>query len=202
MRVHEAIDSIATIQTQIARAQVFRGYRALPVGITGALALIGAALQDRFVPAPGAQLDRYVVYWGSIATVSLGGCLVGMLLRYRRNPTRLAKASTLAALERLTPSLIVGAIVTLVVARDAPSLGAYLPGLWQLLFCLGVFASLPQLPRATVVVAFLYLTAGAANLALAGQMSFSPWVMGLVFGVGQLAAAAILYLTLEQRDDE
>ena len=33
-----------------------------------------------------------------------------------------------------------------------------------------------------------------------GEHAFSPWVMGLPFGVGQLLAGAVLYWTLERND--
>ena len=69
-----------------------------------------------------------------------------------------------------------------------------LPGLWQVLFSLGIFASCRLLPRATFGVAVFYLASGLTCLALArGEAAFSPWAMGLPFGVGQLLAAAVLY---------
>jgi hypothetical protein len=74
-----------------------------------------------------------------------------------------------------------------------------LPGLWQVLFSLGVFASCRLLPRATFGVGVFYLAAGLACLALArDDLALSPWAMGLPFGVGQLLAATVLYRTLER----
>ena len=76
-----------------------------------------------------------------------------------------------------------------------------LPGLWQILFSLGIFASCRLLPRAIFGVAVFYLASGLACLALArGELAFSPWAMGLPFGTGQLLAAAVLYRTLECPD--
>jgi hypothetical protein len=34
-----------------------------------------------------------------------------------------------------------------------------------------------------------------------GDAAFSPWAMGLPFGVGQFLAAAVLYRTLECSDE-
>jgi hypothetical protein len=74
-----------------------------------------------------------------------------------------------------------------------------LPGLWQILFGLGVFASCRLLPRATFWVGVFYLGSGLAVLALAHQeAALSPWAMGLPFGAGQMLAAAVLYFTLER----
>jgi len=75
-----------------------------------------------------------------------------------------------------------------------------LPGLWAVCFSLGIFASRTLLPRGIAPVAGYYLIAGCMNLVLArGPAAFSPWAMGLTFGVGQLLAAAVLYWNLERR---
>jgi hypothetical protein len=50
-------------------------------------------------------------------------------------------------------------------------------------------------------VALFYLAAGLTSLTLArGDAAFSPWAMGLSFGIGQFLAAGVLYRTLECRD--
>jgi hypothetical protein len=94
-------------------------------------------------------------------------------------------------------------MLTLVLVRSAPESLWMLPGLWQVLYSLGIFASCRLLPRATFGVAVFYLIAGLLTLAFArGELAFSPWAMGLPFGAGQLFAAAVLYRTLECRDDQ
>jgi len=76
-----------------------------------------------------------------------------------------------------------------------------LPGLWAMLFSMGIFASYRLLPKATFWVALFYMIAGTILLTL-GEDALSPWAMGLPFGAGQLFAAAILYWTLERSDGE
>ena len=50
-----------------------------------------------------------------------------------------------------------------------------LPGLWQILFSLGVFASSRLLPRATSGVAVFYLLTGLTTLSVArGDLAFLP----------------------------
>jgi hypothetical protein len=66
-----------------------------------------------------------------------------------------------------------------------------LPGLWQVLFSMGVFASCRFLPRQMFAVGVWYLAAGVTCLAL-GSGAFSPWAMGLPFGFGQLMVATVL----------
>jgi len=77
-----------------------------------------------------------------------------------------------------------------------------LPGLWQIFYALGIFASCRLLPKPTFWVAVFYLATGLTVLAMAhDEAALSPWTMGFPFGVGQFLAAGVLYRTLE-RDHE
>jgi hypothetical protein len=80
---------------------------------------------------------------------------------------------------------------------------ALLPGLWAVLFGLGVFASRPYLPRATGWVALFYLAAGGLLLWAADRpgVALNGWGVGGVFGVGQLATALVLHRNVERHDD-
>ena len=79
---------------------------------------------------------------------------------------------------------------------------AYLPGLWAILFSLGLFSSRAYLPRATGWVALFYLAAGCGLLTLApGGGSMVGWGTGATFCVGQLAIALVLHANLQRDDD-
>ena len=109
------------------------------------------------------------------------------------------------------PSVLAGALLTFVICDYVRSGIWMLPGLWMILFSLGVFASARLLPRAVFAVGGFYLIAGVMTLAMTsdpqmggsfwggGGLRFSPWVMGGVFGVGQFATAGILYWKLEKQ---
>lgn len=76
-----------------------------------------------------------------------------------------------------------------------------LPGLWQLLFSLGVFASCHFLPRLTFGVGIWYLVTGLTTLIMqADSPALLPWTMGISFGIGQLLVAAILQYGYESFD--
>ena len=80
-----------------------------------------------------------------------------------------------------------------------------LPGLWQVVYSLGIFASCRLLPRPTFWVAVFYLASGLAVLAAArGARRSRRGRWALPFGAGQFLAAAVLYCTLERdhADDE
>ena len=78
-----------------------------------------------------------------------------------------------------------------------------LPGLWSIFFSLGIFASYRLLPKATFWIGVFYMAAGVLCLLWArSDFEFWPWAMGVPFGVGQVMSAAILYWTLERKNDE
>ena len=48
MELREALQQISDIRQQMARSEVFRGYRSLTVGSSGVLGLLAAAVQPRW----------------------------------------------------------------------------------------------------------------------------------------------------------
>ena len=90
-----------------------------------------------------------------------------------------------------------------VLVEAAPAQLWMLPGLWQLLFSLGVFASCRFLPRQTLAVGVWYLVAGLTCIVVqSGTKTFSPWTMGIPFGAGQLLVAAVLQFGFEKGSDD
>ena len=78
-----------------------------------------------------------------------------------------------------------------------------LPGLWQILFSLGVFASCRSLPAPIFAAAVWYLAAGLGNVALAGSdHALSPLAMAVPFAAGQLFVALVLYRSIGENDAE
>ena len=195
-----ALDQIAEIRRAVSRGQVFRGYRAQTTAVTGVLAIVAAALQPAVISNPWQQLPMYLGLWGGLAVMCAALFGTEQFLRIRRLNSPLQTERTIDAVERFIPSLAAGAFLTVVYFRFIPAQTWMLPGLWAVCFSLGIFASRTLLPRGIAVVAGYYLLAGCMNLVLArGPWAFSPWAMGLTFGVGQLLAAAVLYWNLERR---
>ena len=78
-----------------------------------------------------------------------------------------------------------------------------LPGLWQVLVSLGLFASVRTLPRSIALAGAWYFISGFTILLLASQShTLSPWTMGLPFVIGQLLMAALLYFASGDDDAE
>lgn len=200
MELRDALSQIAEIRHQMARTEVFRGYRALPVAFSGLLALMAACVQPFWVGEPRDHVFAYLSLWIGAAIISAVSAGVGMFAG-RRVTNNLRRELTWLAIEQFVPAIVAGGLITLVFGIAVPEGLGFLPGLWQVLFSLGVFASCRLLPRATFAVGVFYLVTGVLTMTTArSDWALSPWSMGLPFGAGQLLAAAVLYWTLERVD--
>jgi hypothetical protein len=202
MELHEALTQITEIRLQMARTEVFRGYRAVAAAFSGAVAVSAATVQVLLVREPEQQINAYLILWIGAAVVSALSAVLEMAIRARNATSPLTREITLLAMEQFSPCLVAGALVTMVLVRSAPQSVWMLPGLWQIFYSLGIFASCRLLPRSIFGVAIFYLITGLSTLALAqGEWALSPWAMAIPFGVGQVLAAAVLYRTLERNHD-
>ena len=200
MELREALTQIAEIRRQMAKNEVFRGYRSAPVAVSGLLAVAAAIVQPRFAPDPAQNIGPYLTLWIGVALFSMAAVALEMTLRLQWTGDRTHLELTRLAIEQFFPCVVAGVLVTAVLARGDSQYLVLLPGLWQILFSLGICASARLLPRAIFAVGAFYLLSGIIVLLGASQdLSLSPWSMGLPFGVGQLVSAGILYWTLERR---
>ena len=200
MELNEALTQIAEIRRTMAKSDVFRGYRSAPVAFSGFVALAAAVAQPRVAPDPAEDLYAYLALWVAAAMVSVLAVAIEMTWRLRLIGERTHFEITRLAIEQFLPSVAAGVLVTAVIVRYMPDQAVLLPGLWQMFFALGICASSRVLPRAIFVVGAFYLTSAVLVLIWARDgSSLAPWSMGGPFAFGQLAAAAILYWTLERR---
>ena len=63
MDLHDALTQITEIRQQLARTEVFRGYRAVPITFSGILALAVAGFQALWLPQPAEHVGDYLVLW-------------------------------------------------------------------------------------------------------------------------------------------
>jgi len=197
MDFSRALSQIADIHQQIARGEMYRGYRPLPVA---ASALIGFAAAWWQPPMLGVSDPiGFVLYW--TATAACAG-FVGaseILYNYVVRDDRLGRRRTRQVVGQFLPSLVAGAVITASFMHLSAALVPLLPGLWALCFGVGIFASRPYLPRASGWVALFYYAAGVVLLWSArGPEPLNAWWVGATFGTGQLMAAAVLYWKLER----
>lgn len=189
----EALAEIDSIRSHIAQGVEFRGYGPTTLAVTGVLALLAASIQARWVPSPMGAPGDYLSLWIGTAAVSLALIIVEAVTRARRIHSGLAAEMLRSAVEQFAAPIVAGVLLTVVLTHRSPQSLWMLPGLWEVLFSLGVFASRRFLPAPIFGVGVWYLAAGSACLAYGqGAWALSPWEMGVPFGVGQLGVAAVL----------
>jgi len=200
--LHKALSEISAIRGHIARGAVFRGYGPITLATTGLLALAAATLQAYWLPAPQRDVVAYLSIWVPTAALSLLIISVETITRARRLHCGLAAQMMQAAAEQFLPAIVAGLLLTVVLLRYAPQGLWMLPGLWQVVFSLGVFASCRFLPRAMFTAGIWYLCCGLMCLSVGpGQRALGPWMMGVPFGAGQLIVAAVLKFNCRDGDE-
>jgi hypothetical protein len=201
--LHRALEEIHSIRAQLARSAAFRGYGPATLAVTGVLALVAASLQARWLSEPLDHIRSYLAIWIVTAGLSLVIIIIEALLRAPRVHAGLAMEMVHSALEQFMPAIVAGLLLTVLLFKAAPETLWMLPGLWQVLFSQGVFSSCRVLPRPIFVVGVWYLATGLTCLAFGrGDLAFSPWLMGIPFGVGQLMVALLLQFGYAQADEE
>jgi hypothetical protein len=208
--LRQALDDISAIRTQVARGTQFRGYGPLSVASSGVLALLVAAAESHWMAGPSHRmagsnqaLKVFLGVWIATAAIAVFLSALETIFRARRVHSGLAMEMIQAAVEQFLPCAVVGLLLTVVLLRIAPQDSWMLPGLWEVIFSLGVFASCRFLPRQMFGVGAWYLAAGLVCLLVASSHhALSPWAMGIPFGIGQLLIAAVLRYGFEDAIEE
>jgi hypothetical protein len=200
--LEHALADIHLIRHQVARGTQFRGYGPGSIAVTGLAALAVAWGESLWAGHGSHDLAVNLMIWLSTATASLLLSGIDTWRRARRVHVDLAEEMLQAAAEQFIPALAVGALLTVVLVRVAPGEGWLLPGLWEIIFSLGIFASCRFLPRPMFAVGLWYLAAGLCSLVVgSGPKVFLPWTMGVPFGAGQLLVAAVLKICVDQNSE-
>jgi len=199
MELNKALVQISEIHAQLAKSEIYRGCSPLVVAFTGGFAILGGLLQPWIVPT-GLPL-AFVNYWVVVALVSFAFVAAHIGSDYWSCASPSRRRATRKILGQFLPCVLAGAILTGLLIQPDASRGALLPGLWAILFSLGIFSCRPYLPRTIGWVALFYLIAGTVLLSLAGgDTACSPWGMAVTFGVGQFLAALAMHINLERKE--
>ena len=199
----KALADIVAIRSQIAAGTAFRGYGPATMAATGAAALITAILQALWLDDPTGHPLAFFLGWGAAALLSGIMIWIEMRARSRRHHSGLADAMIHQAIEQFLPAGVAGVLLGVLLWRSAPETLWLLPGLWQVLVSLGIFASVRSLPRSVALAGAWYFVSGFAVVLLASHSHMlSPWTMGLPFVIGQSVMAGILYFASGENDVE
>jgi hypothetical protein len=199
----KALADIGLIRGQIAAGTAFLGYGPAAIAASGGFALLTILGQHVWLDDPNGHPTVFFATWIATACASAGLVWVEMRARSRRHHHGLADAMLHQAVEQFLPAVAAGIALALMLWRCAPEVLWMLPGLWQVLVALGVFASIRTLPRGVVLGGAWYFVAGFGSLLLASEShALSPWTMGMPFVIGQFLIAALLRFAPGVADDE
>ncbi|MCJ2043826.1 hypothetical protein MKK58_04655 [Methylobacterium sp. J-078] len=197
----KALADIVAIRSQLVRGTAFSGYGPAAFAATAALALATATVQSLLLDDPDGRPLAYFGAWIVTAVIALALIGAEMRARARRHTGGLGDAMIHDAVEQFLPAGAAGALLALVLARVSPENLWLLPGLWQVLVSLGIFAGIRVMPRGVALVGAWYLVAGLAVLVVSGEgRHLSPWAMGVPFAVGQGLMALVIRAASEADD--
>lgn len=192
MDLSRALADLAEIQRQVAKGEIYRGYRPVPIAASGLIGVVAAWLER-----PGLGPDDpvgFVLYWAAVAALAGFVGSSEIIYNYAVHDDAASRRQTRRVVGQFLPSVLAAVIITGGFVRLSPTLVPLLPGLWAICFGVGTFASRPYLPRASTVVAVFYYVAGVVLLWHARAEALDGWWVGGTFGAGQVLAGVALYV--------
>jgi hypothetical protein len=200
--LNKALGDISSIRRQLAHSTEFRGYGPATLAATGVFAMLAAGVQGIWLPDPARHMSAYVGLWITVAALSAALTGAQMLTRSRRIHSSLSDEMIRMAVEQFLPSVGAGLLLTVVLLHYVSAAAWMLPGMWQVIFSLGVLSSCRFLPQPMIAAGLWYLLTGLSCIAMGDSRALSPWTMGISYGAGQLLVAAILLRTTSEDEDE
>jgi hypothetical protein len=192
--IHQALIEIRSIRRQVAQATEFRGYGPATLFATSIVAVGAGIVQAHWVAEPSSHPAQYVALWLSTGVLCAALIATQMLVRANRIHSSMADEMIRMALAQFLPAAIAGVALPFVLLHSSPSVLWMLPGLWQIIFSLGVFASCRCLPRPMLLVGAWFLATGLACVALGDARALASTTMSGAYGVGMALVAAIHFL--------
>jgi hypothetical protein len=206
MQVDEALGQIAEIHDHLARGEEYRGFHPVAVAASGLIGLVAAAAQSSvlfFVSnwLSGPTYAEFAAYWLVVAAFAGAVGVAPAVSNYFYHEDEFARRRTRRIAGQFLPCVVAGLCITVVAIRLEWHVVTILPGIWMLLFSLGIFATRPYLPRAIGWIGLFYLLAGVGLLAQpTTDVQTAGWAVGSVFAIGQFATTAVLTRNLERLD--
>jgi len=209
MNIHRALADIANIRAQLDRTEAYRGFRSTAVGVSVVFLVAGACVEKIWISDPAFQIDRFLAVWLCVAVASAIVAMIEMVVRTRLSENELVTKMHWSLARQIAPSMVVGFVLTMLIAGHAveneQSAGLMwtLPGVWSMIYGLGLFSCHKHLPIQALGVGAYFLAAGSLVLAYGwATRELAAWQMLVTFGVGQSWLAAVLFWNLERRRGE
>jgi hypothetical protein len=195
MDVTQALEHLNEIRHHLGRNEIYRGYRSKTLTLMGGVGFAGGLfLQLGWTSAK--PIER-VGFWVAMAALNMAIAAWEILGDYGELKTDHQRRTTRRTVGQFLPTMATGVLLTTVFVSQGHNLNL-LPGLWAVLFSLGIFASRPYLPRGVGWVGAFFLASGALLLCFPQNALSQPLNMGGIFGVGHLMLAYVMYQNLER----
>ncbi len=205
MQLQEALSDLKEIRAQLDRASPIREFRSIAVGLSGIITIIGSTIQLIMGYSWQGTLTEYLCVWLAVAFCSLMVAIVEVIVRSHINSKPIPWKMHRKLATQIGPSFLVGAVLTAAILFSTRG-GWMLPGMWALIYSLGLFACTQHLPRHSVWAAVYFLVGGTICLwhSYFGRgpdmTALSAWYMAILFGGGQFLLGTILYWRLERKN--
>jgi hypothetical protein len=191
--IHER--QLEVVYRQLARSTGFRGFQPLVLWLVSVAAAVTTAFNlcaARNLTAHGAAL-----VWVGVAGLISVGIAAAVVIPALASVSSIARQAAAAVLRQFLPALGVGAAVTAVILVEHPGSIPFLPGLWLVLFGLGIVSLSPLIHAPVEYAAALYFAAAAVAYHLRTD---DPAGFSLLVGVPFTVAHAITSLVLRASD--
>lgn len=172
-----AMDNLRFIRETMERAGSFTAVSGWGMVAVGGVALV-AAVVAAVVAALRTDPVAWVAIWLSAAIVSLLTSAWATARKAAASNVSLDSGPARKLVLAFAPPMLVGALLTLVLARA--ELFWVLPGLWLLLYGTAIVASGAFSVRVVPVMGICFMLVGA--LALFAPRDWADWLMGIGFG--------------------
>jgi predicted benzoate:H+ symporter BenE len=193
--LNQALVDIRSIRRQVAHATEFRGYGPLTLSATAVFALLAGAAQSRWLPEPASRPAQYVALWLITGVVCAALIVTQMLTRAERLHSGMADEMIRVAVAQFLPAGVAGLVLPFVLLRVPREVFWMLPGLWQIVFSLGVFASCRSLPRPMLIAGVWFLLTGLVCVSLGGARALAPAMMSVPYALGMGFVAVVHHLS-------
>jgi hypothetical protein len=193
--LNRALLDIRNIRRQVAQTTEFHGYGPLTLSATAIFALLAGVTQSYWLPNPAGHPGQYIALWLTTGIVSAALIATQMFTRANRLHSGMADDMVRMAVAQFLPAAAAGVIIPFVLLNINPIVFWMLPGLWQIIFSLGVFASCRCLPRPMLLAGAWFLLTGLVCVALGDTRALAPASMSCAYAIGMALVAAIHFFS-------
>jgi len=186
IQIRQAIREVRELRSNILEKQLYQGFSGRARILGGCIALLASLIMT------GAQWEaRWIFFgWGlvfGLALLANYGAIITWHLR--KHPSNYRK---LAPLLEACPVWVVAGVLT--VALQTRGQSDLLYGMWMVMFAIVQGIERTRLPRDLVWIGVYYFLTGTVFLLESDGLFARPWVMGLVFFIGEWCAGLMMHI--------